>query len=345
MIDLGATVGGRLVTTIDSRVLEQATIRRRAAESIVRAIASRLPAGSLRFPIESLAATPHAHGLAAFSAGHLNPERGELLLSRLLEMPATVVERVNGNHISLLQDSALLPTAETRSAQVVLAALEESPGTDALDCQVGRIIAAAGPAWHEFVTIVRAVTFVEIEGRPGLPYFSGSTSDFWGAIHLSVPRSDAVLAEALTHEAAHLWLMLAEDLEPLCADAWRGTEWDSPWRDDPRPLGGIVHGTFVFSCASLALAALVRAGVAGDEVPARIARITAQVEAAARECERSGALAPLGSSVVSRALERICQARAVISHDLVNDARLRVAQEQECKRSRRNAAAGTNGHA
>jgi len=345
VIDLWTADGGGLAAAIDPSVLGQAKVRRQAAEAVLRAIASRLPAGSLPAPLESLAATPHAHGLAAFSAGHLDSKRGELLLSRLMAMPIAVLERINGDRISLLQDIALLPTAETRSAQLKLAALGEPPGTDELDCRVERIATAAGPGWREFVAIVRAVTFVEVEGRPGLPYFSGATSDFWGAIHLSVPRSDAVLAEALTHEAAHLWLMLAEDLEPLCADAWRGTGWDSPWRDDPRPLGGIVHGAFVFSCASLVLAALVRAGVADTEVPARIARITAQVEAAARECERSDALAPLGSSVLSRALERIREARTAIPHDLVEDARLRVAQEQATKRSRRNAAVGTNDHA
>ena len=344
MIDLRFGSGGALAFEVDARVLRIRAARTDAARRIVDALGNRLPEGTLPAPSAQLADLPHAHGLVAFGAGHLDARRGELLLSRLIEMGAAVVHRVSSGRISLLQDDSLLPTAETRSATVVLAPEAAGLGPGALDARIGRISASVGEGWADFIGVVTVITFVGVAGRPDLPFFSGSTSDFWGAVHLAWPRSDAVLAESLTHEAAHLWLMLAEDVSPLCADAWRGQLWDSPWRDDARPLGGIVHGAFVFSCASLVLAAMVRDGLAGPEVTDRIARITAQVEAAALECRASGALAPLGESVIAGALARIARSREPLPGSVCASAVERVMAEQQAKRARRLAGAAAPTH-
>lgn len=345
MIDLHAGPGGTLRITVDPRVVQRRIARSAASRRIIDAVARGLPAGALAAPSERLAELPHAHGLLAFGAGHVDSRRGELLLARLVGIDEQVLRRMDAGRISLLQDESLLPTSETRSAAVVLAPEADGLEPGALDAAIDRIAGSSGPAWTEFVGIVKVITFVGVVGRPDLPFFSGSTSDFWGAVHLAWARSDSVLAECLTHEAAHLWLMLAEEVQPLCEEAWDGRHWDSPWRDDPRPLGGIVHGAFVFSCASLVLASMVRDGLAGPEATDRIARITAQVEAAVLECRGSGALSPLGESVVESALARIAVSRRSVPAPLIRAAAARVLDEQDAKRARRRATSRSARHA
>lgn len=341
---MGLDAEGRLAVAIDPRIHAQQHSRARSALRIMAAAAAHLPRGTVRGSSSELAQLPHAHGLVAFNAGHVDAARAELLLERMGAVPRVVLDRASAGRISLLQDDSLLPTAETRAARVVLEPRAEGLPPSALDERIDRIATAAGPAWADFLAVVRIVTFVAVEGRPHLPYFSGASSDFWGGVHLSHSASAAVLAEGLTHEAAHLWLMLAEEVEPLCEGAWDGNAWNSPWRDDPRPLGGIVHGVFVFSCAALVLATLVRAGVAGPETRERIARITAQVEVGAQECRRSQMLAPLGSAVVEGALGRIASARQVVSAPELEAALRCVEAEHESKRSSRAAALGSPPH-
>lgn len=70
-------------------------------------------------------------------------------------------------------------------------------------------------------------------------------------IFVSVPRPSQVqllrLAESVVHEAMHLNLTLAEHLAPLvCSERTLA----SPWRLEPRPAAGVLHGIYVFCCIS-----------------------------------------------------------------------------------------------
>ncbi|MGW7303844.1 HEXXH motif domain-containing protein [Streptomyces sp. NPDC054829] len=81
---------------------------------------------------------------------------------------------------------------------------------------------------------------------------SASASEAFGCVTMSaqhphIPDDEATaeLAVTLVHEFRHTLLnglmhltLLAED----CPDVFR-----APWRDDPRPLTGVVHGAFAFS--------------------------------------------------------------------------------------------------
>ncbi len=81
---------------------------------------------------------------------------------------------------------------------------------------------------------------------------SASTSDAFGLIVLSEPDHDegaaavaVQLAVTLVHEFRHTLLNGLLLLEPLfldCADLFH-----APWRDDPRPIGGAVHGAYSFA--------------------------------------------------------------------------------------------------
>ncbi|MFF4153611.1 HEXXH motif domain-containing protein [Streptomyces sp. NPDC001651] len=79
---------------------------------------------------------------------------------------------------------------------------------------------------------------------------AASSSDAFGCVLLSAPDEDAEalpaqLGVALIHEFRHSLLNGLIFLTPLFEDS--GELFHAPWRDDPRPIGGLVHGAFAFS--------------------------------------------------------------------------------------------------
>ena len=74
----------------------------------------------------------------------------------------------------------------------------------------------------------------------------------WPAdIFVSVPERDDDIgairfAESVVHEAMHLHLSNFERRFPLVANTPKTMM--SPWRSEQRPVQGILHGLFVFSC-------------------------------------------------------------------------------------------------
>lgn len=87
------------------------------------------------------------------------------------------------------------------------------------------------------------------DGRSGLTessFTGGSSFLLWGALFINPASSTTAvsLVETLAHEAAHSLLFGFAVDEPLVLnpDSERFT---SPFRDDPRPMDGIYHATFV----------------------------------------------------------------------------------------------------
>ena len=62
----------------------------------------------------------------------------------------------------------------------------------------------------------------------------------------SEPNSVSRLTEAIVHEVLHLQLSLVERICPLVQNDAEKEFAYSPWRDERRPLGGLIHGLFVF---------------------------------------------------------------------------------------------------
>jgi HEXXH motif-containing protein len=67
-----------------------------------------------------------------------------------------------------------------------------------------------------------------------------------GVMFLSAARDTRTLAEAIVHESYHGTLNARMELEPLLAGG-EGQRFYSPWRDDPRPLAGLLHAIYVFA--------------------------------------------------------------------------------------------------
>jgi len=80
---------------------------------------------------------------------------------------------------------------------------------------------------------------------------SASTSDAFGCVLVSEPDPEdddamaAQLAVTLVHEFRHTLLNGLMFQAPLFGDCVE--LYHAPWRDDPRPLGGLVHGAYSFA--------------------------------------------------------------------------------------------------
>jgi HEXXH motif-containing protein len=74
---------------------------------------------------------------------------------------------------------------------------------------------------------------------------SSTSTDEFGAVALSRPADPVSLAVTLVHEFQHGKLSAVMDLVPLHTGSSR-SHYYAPWRDDPRPLGGLLQGTYAF---------------------------------------------------------------------------------------------------
>ena len=96
---------------------------------------------------------------------------------------------------------------------------------------------AAGPIAEGVPVIVPLV--------PRSDHDSATSPAAFGAIATSLPASPVSMAETLVHEFQHIKLCGLLDMLPLIEQSDdRGY---APWRDDPRPLGGILQGIYAFT--------------------------------------------------------------------------------------------------
>jgi len=90
---------------------------------------------------------------------------------------------------------------------------------------------------------------VTLSPRPAASRFrphSASVGDGFGHVIASVPHDAVQLAVTLVHEFQHSKLNAVEHLASL-ADPDSALECYAPWRDDPRPTGGLFHGVYAFA--------------------------------------------------------------------------------------------------
>ena len=81
---------------------------------------------------------------------------------------------------------------------------------------------------------------------------SSSNSTMLGIVFCTLIDDYLLLAEMLIHECSHNKLFLFQEVDTILdssvhGDGWTNEKYYSPWRSDPRPLNGILHGIYVFS--------------------------------------------------------------------------------------------------
>jgi HEXXH motif-containing protein len=130
---------------------------------------------------------------------------------------------------------------------------------------------------------------------------AASSSDAFGCVLLSEPDEDelpAQLGVALVHEFRHTLLNGLLFLVPLFEDCEE--LFHAPWRDDPRPLGGLVHGAYAFSGVARYWRTRGTEGLAGFE----FALWRDAVREALTTLHHHPALTPLGRRLVTALTEQ-----------------------------------------
>jgi hypothetical protein len=170
------------------------------------------------------------------------------------------------------------------------------------EAQLAHWQACLDDAWRRLVDrhrpdaeILAAVldVIVPVEPDPAARGISATSADAFGAVAMSPPEDGTALAVGLLHETQHSLLNAVGHLLDLHAAP--GRLGYSPWRDDPRPESGILHGAYAY----LAVARFWRAEAGaepGDRLAAfEFARWREAVSAAADGLLSGGGLAPAGA--------------------------------------------------
>jgi HEXXH motif-containing protein len=137
---------------------------------------------------------------------------------------------------------------------------------------------------------------------------SASTGEAFGSVLVSEPGDAVSLAVALVHEFAHIRLGGLLHLLPVTSGGEQETRY-APWRDDPRPLPGLIQGIFAFT--NIAAFWRVQAGVSrspADEFEFALAR--RQVEQVLREVAGSDALTEVGERLIDGLTGRVAAWRS-----------------------------------
>jgi uncharacterized protein len=179
-----------------------------------------------------------------------------------------------------------------------------------------RLTAAAAAAWQaRFAEAWRLIerdypryapgvasgltTVLPLAGDVAGREISAAARQAYGAVAAALPASGADLALLILHEFQHVKLGALTDMFDLC-DRTDQREYFAPWRDDPRPLGALLQGTY----AHIAVTDYWRVrrhrvtGPAAAAAEERFARWRTMTGEAIGTLARSGALTPLGARFV-----------------------------------------------
>lgn len=128
---------------------------------------------------------------------------------------------------------------------------------------------------------------------------SSSSAENFGAVALSLPADPRIFAVTLAHEVQHLKLCALLDIIPLTLPD-DGRRFYAPWREDPRPVNGLLQGAY----AHLGVSGFWRRqrhlddGPAGLRAHAEFARWRAAAAGVAGTLLASGRLTPAGLDFV-----------------------------------------------
>ena len=140
---------------------------------------------------------------------------------------------------------------------------------------------------------------VPVEPDPAARGISATSADAFGAVAMSEPADATALAVGLLHETQHSLLNAVQYLFDLHDRP--GELGYSPWRDDPRPASGILHGAYAY----LTVTRFRRARRADPLAAFEFARWRAAVHATAGDLLAGGTLTAAGTRFVSALREEV----------------------------------------
>lgn len=163
--------------------------------------------------------------------------------------------------------------------------------------------------WYSDAISAGLVMLVPLAGRLERDSMSATSRDAFGACALSAPPDAQSLAVTLVHEFQHAKLGALSDLAPL-HNPGPDVRSYSPWRDDPRPVSGLLQGAYAY----LGVTDLWRtergvnsSACSGEDTFAHFefARWREQTWHATSAIERSGRLTATGHDLVAGMRKRL----------------------------------------
>jgi HEXXH motif-containing protein len=179
-------------------------------------------------------------------------------------------------------------------------------------------------------------SLVPLKLRDSETNISATSSDAFAAIAISRPSDAVTLALALVHEFQHVKLGALIDLEKLFHPGSLAAFY-APWRPDPRPLSGLLHGIYahVGVIDFWRIRRRVDTGPAFDLAEVEFARWLAQTIDAARLVRDREELTETGRRFVSHMVDQLTEWLAEpISHKARRMAEMTAADHWSCWRLR-----------
>jgi hypothetical protein len=183
--------------------------------------------------------------LAALRAGVPEAESGAGRLGELATGPAP--HRLTAEHHGLRLDVALDDVDPARSRLGLtptdrLTADEVDRWSERLGAAWRLLVARHRPYAETIAGVLRCIVPVEPDGTArGI---SATSAQAYGAVALSFPADPTAMAVGLLHETQHSLLNAVHHLFDL-HDSSPALGY-SPWRDDPRPASGLLHGAYAY---------------------------------------------------------------------------------------------------
>ncbi len=149
---------------------------------------------------------------------------------------------------SIYQNKLLIDLEETRNHKLILDKSISIKEVKKIYKLLNKLEKYLGKEWFNLIKVIKFMTIIKIKTKSNTNNFSGTSTNSLGAIHFCKPFTEIKLLECVTHEASHIWLDRLEcsGLE-LAKNGWTQNKFRSPWRDDKRPISGIIHAVYVFS--------------------------------------------------------------------------------------------------
>jgi HEXXH motif-containing protein len=133
---------------------------------------------------------------------------------------------------------------------------------------------------------------------------SATAVDVVGVVGLDRPNSPADFAVTLVHEFQHSKLAALLDITELC-DTSSDLRFFAPWRADPRPIEGLLQGTYAFLGVADMWRALCGEPESFPQAEMQFARVRTQLAVAVEELVTSNLLTPPGVRFVRRLKQQV----------------------------------------
>ncbi len=168
------------------------------------------------------------------------------------------------------------------------------------------LIGIASPALAQEIPLGVRV-FVPVVSSSVQLHLSGTFHEAPGLVAFSWSPDLFTMAEAVVHEYHHQKLNALMSIDPLIVGHAGVAVYYSPWRDDPRPLTGILHATYTFMAIydfCQQVLDVDDAGVNPERIRERMYEVSGKIGIGLASLHEHAQLTPLGSALIGALHQR-----------------------------------------